>query len=349
LCDFSSQEVLISIYRIALVALELLWMYVFFTACASSGTGAITAPTSAPTLAAPIVTPTSQPTASPPELVVTMKGDPNPFLTPSNLALDPQGNLYVLDAGYARIQKFDRNGQFSTNWGSPGDGDGQFHFFEGRFGGVAVDGQGNVFVADVNNARLQKFDSSGKFLAKWGSKGKDDGQFLEPIGVAVDSLGDVYVMDQNSTNPRVQKFSGDGKFLAKWGSFGSGNGQFLDIDGIGVDGRGNVYVADAGNERVQEFDANGKFLLAWNKCSDEHPQMTPISLAFDSQGNVYVTDFDNSRVCKFDNNGRFLTAWGSRGKGDGQFSQPVGIAVDALDNVYVADPFNNRIEKFRQP
>ncbi len=88
-----------------------------------------------------------------------------------------------------------------TSWGSLGFGDGQFRNPQG----IAVDGAGNVYVADSGNDRIQKFSASGAFLAKWGSEGSEDGQFLFPEGIAVDSLGDVYVAD--SENNRIQKFA----------------------------------------------------------------------------------------------------------------------------------------------
>ena len=82
--------------------------------------------------------------------------------------------------------------------------------------GVAVDGSGNVYVADTDNHRVQKFDSDGNFLTKWGTQGKGDGQFFEPFGVAVDGLGNVYVADL--ANSLIQKFDSDGNFLKKWGT-----------------------------------------------------------------------------------------------------------------------------------
>ena len=81
--------------------------------------------------------------------------------------------------------------------------------------GVAVDSSGNVYVADTGNNRIQKFDSSGGFIAKWGSSGSGDGQFSYPSGVAVDSSGNVYVAD--TSNQRIQKFNSSGGFITKWG------------------------------------------------------------------------------------------------------------------------------------
>src|ERR1039458_5373592 len=91
-----------------------------------------------------------------------------------------------------------------------------------------------------------------KWVAQWGGKGMENGQFDSPVGVAVDGLGNVFVSD--SGNNRVQKFSSNGKFLLKWGSKGEGDGQFLRPAGLAVDKAGVVYVVDAGNFRVQKFD-----------------------------------------------------------------------------------------------
>jgi DNA-binding beta-propeller fold protein YncE len=92
-------------------------------------------------------------------------------------------------------------GMFLTAWGSGGSGDGQFNFPEGG----AVDASGNVFIADVNNDRIQKFTNAGTFLTKWGSAGSGNGQFNIPTGVAVDVSGNVFVAD--NSNNRIQKFA----------------------------------------------------------------------------------------------------------------------------------------------
>ena len=117
--------------------------------------------------------------------------------------------------------------------------------------GVAVDSSGNVYVADSGNKRIQKFNSAGGFITKWGSSGSGDGQFSYPCGVAVDSSGNVYVAD--TSNQRIQKFNSSGGFITKWGSYGSGDGQFSNPYGVAVDSSGNVYVADSGNRRIQKF------------------------------------------------------------------------------------------------
>ena len=188
-------------------------------------------------------------------------------------------------------------------------------------------------------------ENSYEFVHKWGSKGSGDGQFSSPYGIAVESAGNVYVVDSN--NDRIQKFSASGGFLAKWGSKGSGDGQFNYPWGIAVDSTGNVYVADSYNHRIQKFSASGGFLAKWGSYGISDGQFEfPSGIAVDSVGNVYVAEQSNNRIQKFSASGGFLAKWGSKGSGDGQFSSPWGIAVDSAGNVYVVDCNNNRIQKF---
>jgi DNA-binding beta-propeller fold protein YncE len=165
-------------------------------------------------------------------------------------------------------------------------------------GGIAVNKEGHVLVADING-RIQEFDSSGKFLNKWGSYGTGDGQFASPpYSLAVDKQGNIYVADGR----RIQKFDSSGKFLLKWGSFGNGDGEFSSPQGIAIDSQGGIYVSDNGNARVQKFDSNGKFLLKWGSRGVGDGQFTYAGgVAVDKQGNIYVgdTNFSDDRVQKF--------------------------------------------------
>ncbi|MFA4826336.1 MAG: PEGA domain-containing protein [Methanoregula sp.] len=183
------------------------------------------------------------------------------------------------------------------------------------------------------------------YVAKWGSMGTGDGQFLSPEAVAIDRSGNIYVTDPQ--NNRVSKFTPEGQYILGWGSKGLLAGQFNESNGIAVDANGNVYVTDRYNHRVQKFSSTGTYLTAWGSYGTGNGQFNdPFAVAVDSQGNVYVTDHYNHRVQKFSPTGQFITAWGSFGTGDGQFSIPLGIAVDASDNVYVVDYNTYRVQKF---
>ena len=116
-----------------------------------------------------------------------------------------------------------------VKWGSQGNGDGQFNLPTG----VAADSQGNVYVVDWSNNRIQKFTSSGVFVTKWGRWGGVNGRFYGPRGVAADSQENVYVADWS--NHRIQKFTSSGQFVTKWGSQGSGNGRFKNPTGLAAD------------------------------------------------------------------------------------------------------------------
>jgi len=127
------------------------------------------------------------------------------FSHPSGLAIDKQDRLYVADLGNNRVQRFTFNQKgaavFDGKWGEQGADPGQFD----RPYGVCVDGDGNLYVADFGNHRIQVFSPSGKLLYMMGKRGSGDGELDCPLGVAVDGKGAVYVLDWG--NNRVQKFT----------------------------------------------------------------------------------------------------------------------------------------------
>ena len=181
------------------------------------------------------------------------------------------------------------------------------------------------------------------FSTAWG--GTVSGTFYEPYGVAVDSLGYVYVTDR--VDDRVQKFTSSGDFVTTWGSLGSGDGQFDTPWGVAVDDLGYVYVADGGNSRVQKFTSSGVFVGKWGNSGSDYGQFyVPTGVAVDSLGYVYVADFGNSRVQKFTSSGDFVTTFGGWGLDVGQLKYPTGVAVDDLGYVYVVDEGNDRVQKF---
>jgi len=223
-----------------------------------------------------------------------------------------------------------------TAWGTTGSGNGQFDLPTG----IAVASNGNVYVGENNNHRIQVFDANGNFLSIFNNT--DVGQ---PQGMAFDSSGNLWVVD--SLTDSIKKLSSSGTLLATYGSSGSGNGQFDTPSDLALDSAGNVYVADYGNARIEKFDSSGTYVTQWGSSGTANGQFTnPIGIAVDSASNVYVSEDGNCRVQKFTSDGTFVTKWGTAGSGDGQLFIPQKLAVDASGNVYVADSFNARLEKF---
>lgn len=202
-------------------------------------------------------------------------------------------------------------------------------------------------MADYGKNCIQKFDSNGNFITKWGRKGGGDGEFDSPSAIALGPDGSVYVKDLLNWEERIQKFDGQGKFVGRWGSRGVGDGQFSGVSGIAVGPDGSVYIADAGNLRVQKFDSTGIFITKWGGVGNGNGQFYfPEGIAIGADDFIYVAERGNDRIQKFDLNGAFIAKWGSYGKGDGEFDSPWGIAVGFDGFVYVVDTYNHRVQKF---
>jgi tripartite motif-containing protein 71 len=225
---------------------------------------------------------------------------------------------------------------FVLKWGTSGTADGQFLTPRA----IGVDSVGNVYVAEGNGNRFQKFDGNGNFLMKAGIFGDVPGGFVSPSGIAVDSAGNIYVSD-DFTN-RVSKFNSSGTYQSSIGPSG-----FLAASGVAVDSADNVYVSDANNHRIRKYNSAGTFLLQWGANGAGNGQFNgPQGLGIDASDNVYVADTGNNRIQKFDSSGTYLTQWGTSGVGNGQFASPMGVSADALGNIFVADNGNSRIQSF---
>ncbi|RXZ82094.1 6-bladed beta-propeller [Paenibacillaceae bacterium] len=261
---------------------------------------------------------------------------------PVAIKIDNGGNMYVADYGTHRIVKLDANGDFLTEWGGLGSGDGQFNYPSG----IAFDNNANVYVVDRQNHRIQKFDSEGNYLTKWGSVGFNDGEFRNPANIEIDgNTSIVYVTDRD--NHRVQKFDLNGQFLGKWGSYGTGDGEFNRPYGLAIDQNGIVYVTESENHRIQKFNTDGTYISQWGSHGDGNGQFRhPFDIAVDNSGYAYVSDAQNNRVQKFDLDGTYISQWGSLGNRNGQFNFPNSIAIDSSGNVYVTGANNERIQKF---
>jgi streptogramin lyase len=259
------------------------------------------------------------------------------FNAPTGAATNMLNEVYVVDSGNNRVERFNEVGEFIGQFGSQGAGPGQFSSPTG----IAIDEANYVYVADTGNARVEKFGPAGEFIAQIGGPA----QFAAPTDVAVDPPGEVFVSD--SGHNKVVRFNAAGEVLSEWGSGGSGPGQFNGPRGIAANSAGEVYVADSGNIRIQKFSKSGEFLTSWGAAGKGAGLFgLPAGVSTDPVGKVYVADSVNNQVQKFGGNGEFLSAWGETGSKPNFFQGPVDVAVSFSAKTYVVDAGNNRIEVY---
>jgi uncharacterized protein (TIGR03663 family) len=252
----------------------------------------------------------------------------------------------VLTAGQALpedvyLEKW-RQRTAAASWGGPGPQAGMFSAPKG----LAVDGAGNVYVADSQNHRIQVFDADGGFLREWGGQGAEPGRLNEPWGVAVSPEGEVAVAD--TWNHRIQVFDAQGNWLRSWGTFGEadvrGPGTLLyGPRDVAYDSQGNLYVSDTGNKRIVKYDYQGTVLRIIGGMGAEPGQMQePVGIALDAEGRLYVADTWNRRIQVFDAELEFerewpVVAW----EGMSVVNKPYLAVSDG--RVYVTDPEGYRV------
>ncbi len=280
------------------------------------------------------------------------------FTGAHDLAIGPNGDIYVADAKNHRIQRFTADGQFVSTWGSYATVDNGGNAPGGTFNepwGIAVAPDGSVYVADTWNYRIQKFTADGKFVTMWGTAGTADSPdaFWGPRGIVVNAKGQVLVTDTG--NNRVLVYDANGGFLSQFGLNGMNQGEFDEPVGLAIDSEGLLYVADTWNQRIQVFQPLSDgisygFLREWQVSAWEGQSVNNKPyIDVDKNGHVFVTDPDAYRILEFDNVGNFIRGWGDYSSGIDGFGLPIGIAVDAEGRVWVSDAENGYMLRFSMP
>lgn len=308
---------------------------------------------------------------------------------PTGVAFDRSGNVYAIDATNQRVRRVDANGIVTTIAGNgtagfSGDGgpatSAQLNFPIA----LAVDGLGNVYIADSSNHRVRRVDGLGIIttIAGTGNTGSSGdggpatGALLNlPVGVAVDGLGNVFISEQNGSRIRRVDAQGIITTIAGTGTNGDAGPSVVAATaplntprGIALDTQGNLLVAESFGNRVRRIDfatalmttiaGDGTFALggAGDGAAATSAQLaTPIAVAVDGTGNIYIAEQYN-RIRRVDT-GNTITTFAGTGTagatGDGgaataaTFDQPIGIASDAAGTIAIADRFNNRVRVIR--
>lgn len=309
--------------------------------------------------------------------------------TPQGIALDAAGNLYIADTGNHRVRRVDAEGRITTiagngEDGSGGDGGPAMEAQLSDPSSVALDGAGNLYIADSWAHRIRKVTAEGRIstVAGTGARGfsGDGGPATEarisgPACVRVDAAGNLLVADRY--NNRIRKISPDGRISTiagngYYGAVGDSNGDggaataaMLQWPGaVAIAPDGSLYVADTGADRIRRVAADGRIeaaagarLPVFNgdgQAAVKAVLRYPFGLAVDSSGTLYIADTIHHRVRKVDSSGAIQTVAGTGQSGDSgdgaaavqaQLASPHHVAVDPTGAIYIADTYNHRIRR----
>jgi len=292
------------------------------------------------------------------------------FNSPSGVAVDVTGNIYVADYGNNLIRKITPVGVVSTFAGSGNagktDGTGTLASFNAPTG-IAIDASGNLFVADAGNDLIRKITSAGvvSTVAGSDSTGSANGpglssSFFDPVGVTVDAADNIYVADAGNNLIRLITSAGVVSNFAGNNTNNLTAPSFNNPTGVAIDASGNVYVANYLNNTILLINAAGTVNTyagnggqgAVNGPAGSATFYYPNSVAIDAAGNVYVSDGVNNLIREITTGGVVSTLAGSGLSGAvdstgtaASFNGPAGLAADAAGNIYVADSNNNLIRK----
>ncbi len=302
---------------------------------------------------------------------------------PSGVAVDGSGNLFIADTSNSRIRKVSTSGIINTVSGNgtpgySGDGGAATSAQLATPAGVAVDGSGNLFIADESNNRIRKVSTSGIVTTVAGTGTADfsgDGgaatsaQLFYPKGVAVDGSGNLFIVDTYiirivSTNGTITTVAGNDTVGFSGDDQGGTSAQLSYPKGVAVDGSGNLFVADSGNRRIRKVSTsgiittvagNGAIGYSGDGAAAASAQLSgPAGIAVDGPGNIFIADAGNNRIRKVARSEIITTVAGTGAdafSGDGgtaasaQLGFPNGVAVDGSGNLFIADFDNNRIRK----
>lgn len=216
-----------------------------------------------------------------------------------------------------------------------GTGEGKLY----RPRGIATDKRGNVYIADTENARIQKYDGDMNFIATFGTKGSGPGQLDRPSGIAVDDTGAIYVDDNG--NQTLVKFAADGSYVKEWRDLG-----IYGPRDMALGPNNHLYIVNSGPLQIVNFDPATETKTAWGKVGDEEGDFfQPTGIAV-GDNLVFVTDFGNNRIQAFDLEGQFVRQWAVDVWGDTPTHLPDIVFDEESKYLFVTNGNRNEILAF---
>lgn len=287
-----------------------------------------------------------------------ISGNSGAFNTVESL-LYTNGTLYVADGGNARVQSFvNATAAFIAEFGTPGDGDGEF----GADGpqGLALSLDNNILVPDPSNGRIQTFDQDGNFVSEVNNAGRfrisneapTPGRSF-PWGVALDEDDNSFVSDNGID--KIMKFDAQQEFVMEFGAGPvSDVGRLHEPHDAAVDSAGNTWVTDRAAHKLVQFDAAGVFVAEFGvgggaSGSGDGEFNGPRGIAIDSADNVWIVDAGNDRIQVLDSAGTFLFEFGTGGAVEGEFTLADSIAILETDDdtfIFITDTSADKVLKF---
>jgi sugar lactone lactonase YvrE len=263
------------------------------------------------------------------------------------LADDGNGHLWTTDGRDGSLKMYDRDLNLLETWPfGLGSGPGQFDWtgvhitafpdFNWTGGNMVWGPDGTAYVTDLNNARVQMIDPTGKSIGSWGTPGKNDGQFQAPVSIALQG-DEIAVVDFGRRD--IQWFDLQGNFLRKLTGPQPGS-QFMRPTDIVYDTVGNFWVLDTYQNQLLKFDANNNLLFTIGSpppSSSPGRFVNPSDIAIDTQDRVWVADQWNRRIEVFDTDGNLLADWDGCNTNAACFQETALVFADSNGNVFVAD------------
>lgn len=250
-----------------------------------------------------------------------------PFV-PHDIAVDADGNIFAVELGAPLVHKLDPRGKTLTSWGEAGTEAAQFAFdpppdappLDGGF--LVVGANGNVYVSDSYNNRVQVFDRKGEFLAMWETFGPESKPFNNPGPISADVRGNIYVADFQGGHV----FDAEGNYVE----------TVLAAGEVAFDSQGNLFTVVAFEGTALKVPSGGGEPLILGSAGTEDGQFTtPMWVEVGTDDTVYISDH-SGRIQLFDADGNLIAVWSDPGNGDSPLAGPSPLAQDAEGNIYVA-------------